>query len=153
MYKTYKCVFNWTRSTSGKGNKTTWDQGEKSGLLLVERLHYNRFHYRSVLLEVRGLYELILYVSEGLLSKLLCSHNVGMKSFDLHGLILCVPEGYLSELLCIHNVYMGTFDLHGLIWCESEGLFSKMLWIHNVGMESFDLHGLILCVSEGVLSQ
>ena len=42
-------------------------------------------------------------------------------SFDLHGLILCVSEGVLSELLCIHNVGMGTFDLHGLILYVSEG--------------------------------
>ena len=42
-------------------------------------------------------------------------------STDQDGLILCVSEGFLSELLCIHNVGMGTFDLHGLILCVSEG--------------------------------
>ena len=42
-------------------------------------------------------------------------HNVGMGSFYLHGLILCVSEGFLSELLCIHNVNIESFDLHGLI--------------------------------------
>ena len=45
-----------------------------------------------------------------------------MKTFGLHGWILCVPEGVLSELLCVHNVGMETFDLHGLILCVSEGL-------------------------------
>ena len=47
-------------------------------------------------------------------------HNVGMGSFDLHGLILCVSEGVLSQLLCIHIVGMETFDLRALIACESE---------------------------------
>ena len=35
--------------------------------------------------------------------------------FDLYGLILCVSEGLLSVLLCIHNVSMETFGLHELI--------------------------------------
>ena len=38
-------------------------------------------------------------MSEGVLSELLCIHNVGMGTFDLHGLILCVSVGFLSELL------------------------------------------------------
>ena len=42
--------------------------------------------------------------------------------FALHVLILCVSEGFHSELLCIHNVGMGSFDLHGLILSDSEGL-------------------------------
>ena len=42
-----------------------------------------------------------------------------MGTFGLHGLILCVSEGYLSQLLCIHIVGMGTFDLRGLILCVS----------------------------------
>ena len=37
-----------------------------------------------------------------------------MESFDLHGLILCVSEGLLSELLCIDNVGIETVDLDGL---------------------------------------
>ena len=59
------------------------------------------------------LYGLILYVSEDLLSLLLCIHNEGMGSFDLHGLILCVSEGFLSEWLCIHNEDMEISDLRG----------------------------------------
>ena len=62
--------------------------------------------------ETFDLHELILCVSEGLLSELLCVHNVGIETFDLHGLILCVSEGFLSELLCIHIVGMGTFEIH-----------------------------------------
>ena len=49
-------------------------------------------------------------------------HTVGMETFGLHGLILCVSEGFLSELLCIHIVDIETFDLHALILCVSEGL-------------------------------
>ena len=45
-------------------------------------------------------------------------------TFDLHALILCVSAGVLSELLCIHNEGMRTFDLHGLILCVSEGVLS-----------------------------
>ena len=56
---------------------------------------------------------------------MLCIHNGGMGTSDLHGLILCVSEGLLSELLCGHNVGMETYDLHGLILCVSKGLFSK----------------------------
>ena len=37
-----------------------------------------------------------------------------MGTFDLHGLILCVAEGYISELICAHNVGIETFDIHGL---------------------------------------
>ena len=48
-------------------------------------------------------------------------YNVGMGLFDLHGLLLCVTEGFLSKLLCIHIVGIGTFDRHGLILCVSEG--------------------------------
>ena len=47
-----------------------------------------------------------------------------MGSFDPHGLILCVTEGVLSELLCIHNVGMGSFDLHARILYVSEGVLS-----------------------------
>ena len=48
-----------------------------------------------------------------------------MGTFDLHGLILCVSEGHLSELLCVHIVGMGSFDLHGLILCVSEDILLK----------------------------
>ena len=34
-----------------------------------------------------------------------------MKTFDLHELILCVTKGLLSQLLCAHNVGMETFEL------------------------------------------
>ena len=54
-------------------------------------------------------------------------HIVGMGSFDLYGLILYVSEGFLSELLCIHNVGMGTFDLHGLTLCVSLDFLSVLL--------------------------
>ena len=47
-----------------------------------------------------------------------------MGSFDLHGRILYGSEGVLSEMLCIHNVGMGSFDLHELILCVSEGFLS-----------------------------
>ena len=57
-----------------------------------------------------------------------------------------------SLLLCVHNGGIGSFDLHGQILYVSEGVLSLLLCNHNVGMETFDLHGLILCVSEGVLS-
>ena len=67
---------------------------------------------------------------------------------DLHALILCVSEGCVSELLCIHIVDIGTSDLHALILCVSEDFLSQLLCIHIVGMETFDLHGLILCDSE-----
>ena len=46
-------------------------------------------------------------------------------TFDLYGLILYVSEGVLSELLCIHIVGMGFFDLHGQMLCESEGVLSE----------------------------
>ena len=69
-------------------------------------------------------------------------------SFDLNELILSVSEGLISELLCIHNEGMGTFDLHVLILCVSEGLHSELPpCTYNEGMGSFDLHVLILCVS------
>ena len=67
-----------------------------------------------------------------------------MGTFDLHGLILCVSEGLLSELLCVHIVGIETFDLHELILCVSEGVLSVLLCVHNVGIETFDLHGLTL---------
>ena len=34
-----------------------------------------------------------------------------METFDLHELILCVTKGLLSQLLCAHNVGMETFEL------------------------------------------
>ena len=46
---------------------------------------------------------------------------LGIGTFDLHGLILCVSEGLLSELLCVHIVGIENFFLHGLILCVSEG--------------------------------
>ena len=58
-------------------------------------------------------------------------------SFDLHGLILCVSEGVLSELLCIHIVGMDTFDLHGLIFCGYEGHFSVLLYNHILDTHIF----------------
>ena len=42
-------------------------------------------------------------------------HTVGMETFYHHGLILCVSEGFLSQLLCIHNVDIETYGLHELI--------------------------------------
>ena len=48
--------------------------------------------------------------------------NEGIGTFVLHELILCVSEGVLSELLCTHIVDIGTFYLHGLILCVPEGL-------------------------------
>ena len=45
----------------------------------------------------------------------LCFTSYLLKTFDLYVLILCVSEGVLSELLCTHIVDIGTFDLHGLI--------------------------------------
>ena len=42
----------------------------------------------------------------------------------MDGLILGVSEGFLSELLCIHNVDIEIFYLHGLILCVSEGFHS-----------------------------
>ena len=39
----------------------------------------------------------------------------------MDGLILGVSEGFLSELLCIHSVGMETFDLDALILYVSEG--------------------------------
>ena len=70
-------------------------------------------------------------------------------STDQDGLILCVSEGFLSELLCIHNVGMGTFDIHELTLCVSEGVLSRLPCIHNVGMGTFGPHGLILYVMVG----
>ena len=35
-------------------------------------------------------------------------------TFGLHELISCVAEGYFSELICVHNVGIETFDLHEL---------------------------------------
>ena len=49
-------------------------------------------------------------------------HIIDMETFDLHELILCVSEGVFSVLLCIHIVDIGAFDLHGLILCVSEGV-------------------------------
>ena len=46
---------------------------------------------------------------------MLCIHNVDKETLDLHGLILCVSEGFLSQLLCMHIVGMETFHLCGLI--------------------------------------
>ena len=43
---------------------------------------------------------------------------------DLRGLILYVSEGFLSVLLCVHIVGMGTFGLYELILCVSEGFLS-----------------------------
>ena len=42
----------------------------------------------------------------------------------MDGLILYVSEGFLTELLCIHNVGIGSFDLYGLILYGSEGVLS-----------------------------
>ena len=46
-------------------------------------------------------------------------------TFGLHVLILCVSEGFLSLLLCIHTAGIGTFDLHALILHVSEGVLSQ----------------------------
>ena len=47
-------------------------------------------------------------------------HHVLHLTYLEHALILCVSEGVLSDLLCIHIVDIGTFGLHGLILCVSE---------------------------------
>ena len=52
--------------------------------------------------------------------------NAG-KKLMCHALIICVSEGVLSELLCIHIVDMGSFDLNGLILCVSEDILSELL--------------------------
>ena len=49
---------------------------------------------------------------------------MGMGSFDLHELILCVSEGFLSELLCSHIVGRGSFDLCGQTLYVSERFLS-----------------------------
>ena len=51
-------------------------------------------------------------------------HLVDMGTLDLHELILCVSEGVLSQLLCNYTVCIGTFDLHELILCVFEDLLS-----------------------------
>ena len=51
--------------------------------------------------------------------------NVSMETFDPHGLILHVSEGFFSMLLCVHNVGIETFVLHGLILHVSEGYYSQ----------------------------
>ena len=66
---------------------------------------------------------------------------------EQHELILCVSEGFLSQLLCIHIVDMGTFGLHALILCVSEGILCELLCIHIVDIEAFVLHGQLLSVS------
>ena len=70
-----------------------------------------------------------------------------------HALILCVSEGFLSNLICIHTVGMGTSGLHGLTLCVSEGFLVPSLCIHIVGMGTSDIHALILCDSEGHLNR
>ena len=69
---------------------------------------------------------------------------MGSETFGLHELILCVSEGLLSELLCVHIVGIGTFGPHGLILCVSESFYSELFCVHNVDIESFGLHGLAL---------
>ena len=103
---------------------------------------------------------------EGFSLQLLCIHNVGIETLDLHGQILCVSEDLLSELLCVHimGIYMClkasfcscfvftmSFDLHGLILSVSEGLLSELLCNHNVCRETLDPPGLnfllqMLCI-------
>ena len=63
--------------------------------------------------------------------------NVRYTLFDLNGLILSVSEGLISELLCIHNEGMGSFYLHGLILCVSEGCLSVLLYSHNENTDIF----------------
>ena len=58
-------------------------------------------------------------------------HTVGMETFYHHGLILCVSEGFLSQLLCIHNVDIETYGHYGLILYVSEDFLSSLLYIHN----------------------
>ena len=74
----------------------------------------------------------------------MCFTSYLLGTFDFYALILCVSEGVLSELLCIHIVDIGTFDLHGLIICVAEGYISELICVHNVGIETFDLHELTL---------
>ena len=62
---------------------------------------------------------------------------MGMETFVLHGLILYVSEGLLSVLLCIHNVGMETLDLHELIADDSEDVLYLMFCSHIVNIHVF----------------
>ena len=57
-------------------------------------------------------------------------HIVCMETYDLHGLILCVSEGLLSVLLCFHNGDIETFSPHVWTQCVSGGHLSLQLYIH-----------------------
>ena len=70
---------------------------------------------------------------------LLCIHIVGMGTFGLHELILCVSEGLLSELLCVHIVGIGTFGLHGPILHVSGDCISLQICCHKLYIEMLDL--------------
>ena len=60
-----------------------------------------------------------------------------MGTLDLHGLILHVSEGVLSELLCIHIVGMGTLDLHELTADVFPDGLCFLLCIHIVNIDIF----------------
>ena len=58
-----------------------------------------------------------------------------METSGLHGLILCVSEGYFSELICVDNMGIGTFGLRGQILYVSEDYLSDLNCVHNVGID------------------
>ena len=60
-----------------------------------------------------------------------------MGTFDLHGLILHVSEGLLSKLLCIHIVGIETLDLHELTADVSQDVLSFLICIHIVNIDIF----------------
>ena len=55
-----------------------------------------------------------------------------------------MSEGFLSELLCVHNVGKGTFDLHELILYVSEPLILLLLCSHIANIVDFCLPCLTL---------
>ena len=63
-----------------------------------------------------------------------------------------MPEGVLSVLLCFHNVGIETFGLHGLTLYVFEFVLYVLLCILIAGIESFYLHGQNLCVFEDDVS-
>ena len=60
------------------------------------------------------------------------------ESFSLHALILCVSGGFLSELLCVHIVDIETFDPHELILYVSGDWIYLLICTHNVNTDVSD---------------
>ena len=60
-----------------------------------------------------------------------------MRTFDLDELILCVSEDVLSQLLCIHNVGMGSSGPYESILCVSEGFLYELLCNHIANIDGF----------------